>query len=216
MPVRRISPRIWQLTGGFCRQIWQLRRDLLAFPVSSASYQITLRYMTRGAARGGAVLLFTAVRRETPGPHRTRQRCSSPVCDRPSATRPVSSRQNRLQRRLEAVLTRRNGPGRAQTVANRAGTALTGAVKTRTERDGRSEFNTVSSSDSLPSTRAVPPIVLLSFPVCSNSAGFNSGLAQFSTFILWRGLCSGTGSNFIALRAYFPTAHSTVVWYVVF
>ena len=31
---------------------------------------------------------------------------------------------------LEAVLTGRNGPGRARTVANRAGTALTGAVRT--------------------------------------------------------------------------------------
>ena len=30
---------------------------------------------------------------------------------------------------LEAVLTGRNGPGRARTVANRAGTALTGAVR---------------------------------------------------------------------------------------
>ena len=35
-----------------------------------------------------------------PGPHRTRQRCSGPVCDRPSASRPVPSRQNRLQARL--------------------------------------------------------------------------------------------------------------------
>ena len=50
----------------------------------------------------------------------------------PSASRNVPSRQNRLQRqrRLEAVLTGRNGPGRARTVANRAGTALTGAVRT--------------------------------------------------------------------------------------
>ena len=39
-----------------------------------------------------------------PGPHRTRQRCSGPVCDHPSASRPVPSRQNRLQR-LEAVCT---------------------------------------------------------------------------------------------------------------
>ena len=31
---------------------------------------------------------------------------------------------------LGAVLTGRNGPGRARTVANRAGTALTGAVRT--------------------------------------------------------------------------------------
>ncbi|XP_037072320.1 LOW QUALITY PROTEIN: protein bark beetle-like [Pollicipes pollicipes] len=42
---------------------WQLRRDLLAFPISSSSYQITLRYVTRGPASGGAVLLLTAVRR---------------------------------------------------------------------------------------------------------------------------------------------------------
>ena len=66
----------------------------------------------------------------TSGPHRTRQRCSGPVCDRPSAYRPGPSSQNRLQRRLEAVLTGRNGPGRARTVANRVGTALTGAVRT--------------------------------------------------------------------------------------
>ena len=36
-------------------------------------------------------------------PHR--QRCSGLVCDRPSASRPVPFRQNRLQRRPEAVLT---------------------------------------------------------------------------------------------------------------
>ena len=40
-----------------------------------------------------------SVRRLKPGPHRTRQRCSGPVCDRPSASRPVPSLQNRLQRR---------------------------------------------------------------------------------------------------------------------
>ena len=39
-----------------------------------------------------------------PGPHRTRQRCPGPACDRPGASRPVSSRQNRLQARLEQVL----------------------------------------------------------------------------------------------------------------
>ena len=65
-----------------------------------------------------------------PGPHRTRQRCAGPVCDRPSASRPVLSRQSRLQRCLEAVLTGRSGPGRALMVANRAETALTGAVRT--------------------------------------------------------------------------------------
>ena len=80
--------------------------------------------------------------RLTPGPHRTRQRCSGPVCDRPSASRPVPSRQNRLQRRLEAVLTGRNGPGRARTVTNRAGTALTGAV--RTGRDTRRRHQTTA------------------------------------------------------------------------
>ena len=64
------------------------------------------------------------------GPHRTRQRCFGPVCDRPSASRPVPSRQNRLQAPLEAVLTGRNGLGRVRTIANRAETALTGAVRT--------------------------------------------------------------------------------------
>ena len=33
----------------------------------------------------------------TPGPHRTRQRCFGPVCDRPSVSRTAPSRQNRLQ-----------------------------------------------------------------------------------------------------------------------
>ena len=66
-----------------------------------------------------------------PGSHRTRQRCSGPVCDRPSTSRPVPSRQNRLQARLEAAFTGRTGAGRARMVANRAGTALTDAVRTR-------------------------------------------------------------------------------------
>ena len=69
-------------------------------------------------------------RRLKPGTHRTCQRCSGPVCDRPSAPRPVPSRQNRLQARLDAVLTGRNGPGRARTFVNRAGTVVTGAVRT--------------------------------------------------------------------------------------
>ena len=51
-------------------------------------------------------------------PHPSRQRYSEPVCTRT------------VWRRLEAVLTGRNGPGCVRTVANRAGTALTGAVRT--------------------------------------------------------------------------------------
>ena len=70
-----------------------------------------------------------------PGPRRTRRRCSRPVCDGPSASRSVPSRQNRLQARLEAILTGRNEPGRAQMVANTAGTALTGAVRTGLQSD---------------------------------------------------------------------------------
>ena len=60
----------------------------------------------------------------------TSQRCSGPVCNRPRTSWTVPFSQNRLQRRLEAVLTGLNGPGRAGTVANSAGTALTGAVRT--------------------------------------------------------------------------------------
>ena len=61
-----------------CLQIWQLRRDQLAFPVTSSSYQITLRYTARGSARGGAVLLFTAVRREL----NTDTNTADPLADR--------------------------------------------------------------------------------------------------------------------------------------
>ena len=78
----------------------------------------------------GGICLARVVCCMKPDPHRTRQRCSGPVCDRPSASRLVPSRQNRLQQRLEVVLTGRNGPRRARTVVNRAGTALTGAVRT--------------------------------------------------------------------------------------
>ena len=60
--------------------------------------------------------------RGKPGPRRTRQRCSGPVRDRPSTSRPVPSRQHRRPGR--------RGPGRARTVANRAQIALTGAVRT--------------------------------------------------------------------------------------
>ena len=66
-----------------------------------------------------------------PGPRRTRQRRSGPVCDRPSASRPVK---NRLQAPPGGGLTRRNGPGRARTVAHSAGAALTGAVRTGPNR----------------------------------------------------------------------------------
>ena len=53
-------------------------------------------------------------------------------CLWPSEREPVRSAplENRHQRRLEAVLTGRNGLGRAQTVTNWAGTALTDAVST--------------------------------------------------------------------------------------
>ena len=79
--------------------------------------------------------------RTAPGPHRTRQSCSDPVCDRPSASRSIPSRPAKTAP-LEAVLTGRNRPVRARTVmnrtvANRAGTALTGAVRTGRESESR-------------------------------------------------------------------------------
>ena len=49
---------------------------------------------------------------------------------RPSESVSARSVRLRLQLRLEAVLTARHGSGRARTVANRAETALTGAVRT--------------------------------------------------------------------------------------
>ena len=74
-----------------------------------------------------------------------------PVCDRPSASRFVLFRENRPQRRLGAVLTGRNGPGHARTVANRAGTALTGAVRT----GGKTGARAPASERAIPSKRAL-------------------------------------------------------------
>ena len=75
------------------------------------------------------ILYLHAVVSLQPGPHRTRQHCTGPVCDRPSASRPIPS----YQSHLEAVLTVQNGPGRARTVANRVGTAVrTGLIFDRT------------------------------------------------------------------------------------
>ena len=53
------------------------------------------------ARRDGGVLIRRP-RSVTPGPHHTRQRFSGPVCDRPSASRPIPPRQNRLQRHRAA------------------------------------------------------------------------------------------------------------------
>ena len=74
----------------------------------------------------GADLGSLSIGTLTPGPHRTRQRYFGPVCDRPIALRPIPSRQNRLQASGGGF----DGPKRARTVANRALTALTGAVRT--------------------------------------------------------------------------------------
>ena len=63
--------------------------------------------------------------RVKPGPHRTRQRCSGSVCDRTSASRPVPSRQNRIQRR---------GGGFDGT--ERAGTRPDGRKQGRNSADG--------------------------------------------------------------------------------
>ena len=53
---------------------------------------------------------------------------------RPGPFCPVKTR---FQPPLEAFLTKRNGPGRARTVANRAGTALMGAVRTGSHTSDR-------------------------------------------------------------------------------
>ena len=68
----------------------------------------------------------------TPGPHRNRQALFRP-CLRPSERAPARSVPSRPPPAAAGGGfdgTERAGPGRAQTVANRAGTALTGAVRT--------------------------------------------------------------------------------------
>ena len=65
-----------------------------------------------------------------PGPHRTRQHSPGPAYDRPSASRPVPSRQKPPPAALGGVFDGTERTERARTVANSAGTALTGAMWT--------------------------------------------------------------------------------------
>ena len=65
-----------------------------------------------------------------PGPHRIRQRCSGPVCDPPSASRPGPSCQNRLQSCWRRVC--RHGTGRD-------GTRSDGRKQGRNSADGCGE-----------------------------------------------------------------------------
>ena len=68
-------------------------------------------------------------RPRTPGPHRIRRRCSGPVCDRPSASRPVPYRVNRLQAVLGGDF---NG-------TERTGTCSDGREQGRSSADGCGE-----------------------------------------------------------------------------
>ena len=107
----------------------------------------------RGRGRGSSASTSTAASLK-PGPHRTRQRCSW------------------RSRRLappEAVLTGRNGPGRARTIANRVGTALTGAV--RTGRQSSSHQCPVLLSPPLQSSCRRPCRPPVSAPAVAVTAG---------------------------------------------
>ena len=150
-----------------------------------------------------------------PGPHRTRQRCVptlfATVRARPGPFRSVPPRQNRLQHRrrrlpgggTELASTGRKGSERARTVANRVGTALTGAVRTglRTLTCGQSTAGLVKLGwcrSWLSSARPVPEMAQLSpvrcrswlsparpvpelaqpSPVCAGAAGREARLRQ--------------------------------------
>ena len=79
-----------------------------------------------------------------------------PCCDRPSASPPVPCRQ-RAPAATDAVLTGRNGPGRAWTVANRAGIGLTDAVRTGLQGGGHETMQVFLDSPRIVSAPSDPP-----------------------------------------------------------
>ena len=83
------------------------------------------------------------VGRDKTGPHRTRQRCSGTVCDRRSASWPVSSRQNRLQRRWGGF----DG-------TERAGMRSDGRKQGRNSADGCGEDRNLVATRALKSLRS--------------------------------------------------------------
>ena len=94
------------------------------------------RLVITAVGAGMSWALWESVRHVNPGPHRTCQRCSGPVCDRPSASRPGPARF--VPSKTSPFAPGAPGgsfdgtkrAGTARTVANRAGTALTDAVRT--------------------------------------------------------------------------------------
>ena len=130
------------LASAFWRCVSSLR-VLSSFPVSSclrglsSSLSRRVSAASRSSCRLSRPSVVSATHGSshwplTTGPHRTRQRCSGPVCNRPSASRPVPSRQNRLQARLEAA-----GSGFAG--MERAGTRSDGRKQRRNSADGCGE-----------------------------------------------------------------------------
>ena len=72
-----------------------------------------------------------------PGPHRARQRCSGPVCDRSSASRPAKTASSGAASRFDGNGT---GRGRAQTVAKQGRNSADGCGE-----DGLQSFQRDSS-----------------------------------------------------------------------
>ena len=94
--------------------------------------------------RLGTLLALTV----RPGPHRTRQRCSGPVCDRPSVSRPIPSSQNASSSERGAF----DGPWPARKAANsadgcgedRASADWVSFTRTTLYRAGRAEGTAVT------------------------------------------------------------------------
>ena len=87
--------------GRLTKACLRIRNNVLAqiqIKNSSLPLQIIFGRSRTGALRGGWVPQSPfSPGRNRPGLHRTRQHRFGPVCDRPNASRPVSSRQNRHQ-----------------------------------------------------------------------------------------------------------------------
>ena len=95
-------------------------------PSASAARSPAVQVRRRGACVPAPDRPVTTETRSSPHPSALFRPCLRPFERVPA--RSVSSK--RLQRRLAAVLSGQNGPGRTRTVTNRAGTALTGAMRT--------------------------------------------------------------------------------------
>ena len=130
------SSRQFVLRTSLNKNVWiaKIANDLWICGSLQLCYQLGSAAEDTAPAGGSAAPLRCYNRREplTPGPHHTRQRCFGPVCDRPSASRPVPRLKNKNKIASSAA-----GGGFHGT--ERAGTRSDGRKQGRNGADGCGE-----------------------------------------------------------------------------